>query len=229
MSYVVVGHEALAAAAAQVAGIGSGLRCANVLAAAPTSSLLAAGADEVSAAIAALFAEHGRAYQTVSAQLEAFHDDFIRNLTSSSAAYASAEALNVAPLQLLLDVVNAPTEALLGRPLIGNGADGASGAQGQAGGAGGILLGNGGNGGNSSDPGAAGGPGGSAGLIGNGGRGGTGATGGVGGAGGSGGWLLGSGGNGGTGGLGAAGGRGGDAVLFGNGGAGSAGGVGAPG
>ncbi|EFD43073.1 predicted protein [Mycobacterium tuberculosis variant africanum K85] len=57
--------------------------------------------------------------------------------------YASAEAANVE--QQLLGAINAPTMALLGRPLIGHGADGAPGT-GQAGGAGGILYGNGGNG-----------------------------------------------------------------------------------
>src|ERR1043165_7740426 len=44
------------------------------------------------------------------------------------------------------DLINAPTQLLLGRPLIGNGANGAAGT-GQAGGAGGILWGNGGTGG----------------------------------------------------------------------------------
>ncbi len=66
--------------------------------------------------------------------------------------------------------MNAPTQTLLGRPLVGDGADGASGPVGQPGGDGGILWGNGGNGGDSTSPGVAGGAGGSAGLIGNGGR-----------------------------------------------------------
>src|ERR1700690_1623322 len=68
---------------------------------------------------------------------------------------------------------NAPTQALLGRPIIGNGANGAAGT-GQAGGAGGILWGNGGHGG-AGGAGAAGAAGG-AGFAG--------ATGGVGGSGG---------------------------------------------
>ncbi|AMC77873.1 hypothetical protein RN12_2264 [Mycobacterium tuberculosis] len=89
--------------------------------------------------------------------------------------------------------MNAPTQTLLGRPLVGDGADGASGPVGQPGGDGGILWGNGGNGGDSTSPGVAGGAGGSAGLIGNGGRGGNGAPGGAGGNGGLGGLLLGNG------------------------------------
>ncbi|WP_414467934.1 PGRS repeat-containing protein, partial [Mycobacterium tuberculosis] len=85
--------------------------------------------------------------------------------------YAVAEAASATPLQqieqALLGVINTPTEALVGRKLIGDGAHGAPGT-GQAGGAGGILWGNGGNGG-SGAPGQAGGAGGAAGLIGNGG------------------------------------------------------------
>ncbi len=47
-------------------------------------------------------------------------------------------------MQPLFDVINAPTLALLNRPLIGNGADGtAANPNGQAGG---LLIGNGGNG-----------------------------------------------------------------------------------
>ncbi|MEK1114744.1 PE family protein, partial [Mycobacterium ulcerans] len=48
--------------------------------------------------------------------------------------------------QALLDLINAPTQALLDRPLIGNGANGAAGT-GANGGDGGILFGNGGAGG----------------------------------------------------------------------------------
>ncbi|WP_165609384.1 PecA family PE domain-processing aspartic protease [Mycobacterium alsense] len=99
--------------------------------------------------------------------------------------------------QGVLGVVNAPTNFLLGRPLIGNGIDGAAGT-GQPGGPGGILWGNGGNGGSSGATGVAGGAGGPAGLIGNGGTGGAGfngpaaGLGSYGGAGGIGGWLLGA-------------------------------------
>ncbi|WP_309299240.1 PE family protein, partial [Mycobacterium kiyosense] len=47
--------EALVAAASDVVGIGSTLQSANAAAALPTTSVLAAGADQVSAAMAALF------------------------------------------------------------------------------------------------------------------------------------------------------------------------------
>lgn len=81
MSFVVVAPEVLAAAASDLAGIGSTLAQANAAALAPTTAVLAAGADEVSAAIASLFGAHGQAYQAVSAQMSAFHAQFMQALT----------------------------------------------------------------------------------------------------------------------------------------------------
>jgi len=75
----------------------------------------------VSAAIAAAFGAHAQGYQSLSAQVAAFHDQFVRALTAGGNLYASAEAANASPLQPVLDLINAPTQALLGRPLIGDG------------------------------------------------------------------------------------------------------------
>ncbi|MBY0391105.1 MAG: PE family protein, partial [Mycobacterium pseudokansasii] len=148
MSFVIAAPDVLAAAAADLESIGSALSAANTAAAAPTTVLLAAGSDEVSAAVASLFSGNARAYQALSAQAAAFHDQFVRALSAGAGLYASAEAANASPLQTLqqgaLNLINAPTQALLGRPLIGDGANGS--APGQAGGAGGLLYGNGGNG-----------------------------------------------------------------------------------
>ncbi|WP_151851968.1 PE family protein, partial [Mycobacterium tuberculosis] len=226
MSFVLVSPSQLMAAAADVAGIGSAISAANAAALAPTSVLAAAGADEVSAAVAALFSAHAGQYQQLGARAALFHEQFVQALTGAASAYASAEATNVE--QQVLGLINAPTQALWGRPLIGNGADGT--AANPNGGAGGLLYGNGGNGFSQTTAGLTGGTGGSAGLIGNGGNGGAGGAGANGGAGGNGGWLYGSGGNGGAGGAGpagaigapgvagGAGGAGGSAGLFGNGG-----------
>ncbi|WP_257698280.1 PE family protein, partial [Mycobacterium tuberculosis] len=221
MSLVIVTPETVAAAALDVARIGSSIGAANAAAAGSTTSVLAAGADEVSAAIATLFGSHAREYQAISTQVAAFHDRFAQTLSAAVGSYVSAEATNAAPLATLehnvLNALNAPTQALLGRPLIGDGAAGAPGT-GQAGGAGGNagLFGVGGTGG----PGGPGGPGG---------------VGGTGGAGGLGGTLYGAGGHGGAGGpgpiggVGGHGGVGGAAGLLGVGGHGGAGGHGAEG
>ncbi|CKN86353.1 PE-PGRS family protein [Mycobacterium tuberculosis] len=50
MSYLVVVPELVAAAATDLANIGSSISAANAAAAAPTTALVAAGGDEVSAA-----------------------------------------------------------------------------------------------------------------------------------------------------------------------------------
>jgi hypothetical protein len=88
MSYLSATPDMLATAATNVAGIGSSLNVANAAAAAPTTGLIAAGADEVSAAIASLMSSHGRAYQTLSAQAAAFHTQF-QALKGAGAAYGA--------------------------------------------------------------------------------------------------------------------------------------------
>ncbi len=177
---LMVAPELVAAAAADLTGIGQAISAANAAAAGPTTQVLAAAGDEVSAAIAALFGTHAQEYQALSARVATFHEQFVRSLTAAGSAYATAEAANASPLQALeqqvLGAINAPTQLWLGRPLIGDGVHGAPGT-GQPGGAGGLLWGNGGNGG-SGAAGQVGGPGGAAGLFGNGGSGGSGGAGG---------------------------------------------------
>ncbi|ETZ98550.1 PE family protein [Mycobacterium kansasii 824] len=159
------------AAAGDLARIGSAIGAANVVAAVPTTVLVAAGADEVSSAVAGLFTRHAQAYQELSAEAATFYENFVQTFSTAGRSYASAEAINVQ--QTLLNLINAPTQTLLGRPLIGNGANGGTvGGVGQPGGDGGLLYGNGGSGGASTTAGVVGGRGGSAGLIGAGGVGG---------------------------------------------------------
>jgi hypothetical protein len=201
MSFLIAQPEWVEAAAAQLGNIGSALDAAHAAAAASTTVLVPAAADEVSARVAALFAGFGRDYQALGLQASAFHQRFVQTLTSGAGAYAATEAVNAAPLQTLeqdvLGAINAPTEALLGRPLIGNGANGT--AASPNGGPGGLLFGNGGNGFSQTGAGVIGGAGGNAGLIGTGGTGGAGGPSAAGGAGGLGGWLDGNDGAAGTG------------------------------
>lgn len=155
-------------------------------------------------------------------QAAAFHAQLAQALSESAGAYAAAEAANTSPLQTLeqdlLGVINLPTDVVIGRPLLGDGANGYTNAHGVGtpGQAGGILFGNGGNGGQSTAPGVAGGAGAPAGFYGTGGTGGAGGLGAPGGAGGAGGLLWGDGGAGGAGGIGLApGGAGGPGGLLG--------------
>jgi hypothetical protein len=102
MSYLIAAPDMLAAAAADVAGIGSSLSAANGAAVAPTTGIVVAAEDEVSAAIAALFSGHGQAYQAVSAQAAAFHSQFVQALAGAGNSYAATEAANAS---LLLKIV----------------------------------------------------------------------------------------------------------------------------
>ncbi len=174
MSYVIATPEMMATAAFDLARIGSQVSAASAVAAMPTTEVVAAGADEVSAGIAALFSAHAQEYQALSAQAAAFHDQFVHTLTAAARWYTATEIANAAAMRVVLGAVNAPTQTLLGRPLIGDGAHGT--APGQPGGAGGLLFGNGGNGA-AGAVGQVGGAGGAAGLFGIGGAGGAGGAG----------------------------------------------------
>src|ERR1700758_3011158 len=155
MSSLIAVPELITTAATDLSNIGSTLSAANAAAAPPTTGVLAAAEDEVSAAIAAVFSAHGQGFQALGAQAAVFHAQFVQALTEGAGSYVSAEAANVAAFtanpaqtiqQDLLGLINAPSLALTQRPLIGNGANGAPGT-GAPGGAGGWLFGNGGAGG----------------------------------------------------------------------------------
>jgi PE family protein len=96
MSFLIAAPEMIASAATDVAGIGSTLSAANAAAAAPTTGIVAAASDEVSAAIAELFSGHARAYQALGAQAAMFHEQFVEELTASARSFVGAEAANVA-------------------------------------------------------------------------------------------------------------------------------------
>ncbi len=113
MSYVIAAPETLEAAAQYITGIGSTLGAANSAAAAPTSGLVAAAADEVSGAIAGLFNSHALEYQSLSAEASAFQARFVAALTAGAQWYAGAEASSASSLQSvgqqLAGMVNAAT------------------------------------------------------------------------------------------------------------------------
>ncbi len=90
MSYLFAAPELVASAATDLAGIGSSINAASVAAAAPTTGVLAAGADEMSAAVAGMFAAHAQAYQVLSQQADIFHAEFVQLLNSGASAYTGA-------------------------------------------------------------------------------------------------------------------------------------------
>jgi hypothetical protein len=101
MSFVHAAPEFVTVAASDLASIGSTLDAAHAAAVAPTTGVLAAGADEVSAAITTIFAAHAQAYQALSAQAAAFHQQFVQLMNAGAGSYASTEAASVKPLRTL--------------------------------------------------------------------------------------------------------------------------------
>jgi hypothetical protein len=94
MSFVTTQPEALSAAATNLAGIGTTMSAQNAAAAAPTTGVIPAAADEVSTLTATQFAVHAQMYQAVSAQAEAIHQLFVSTLGTSATSYAATEAAN---------------------------------------------------------------------------------------------------------------------------------------
>jgi PE family len=94
MSFVTTQPEALSAAATSLAGIGTTMSGQNAAISAPTTGVIPAAADEVSALTATQFAVHAQMYQAVSAQAEAIHQLFVSTLGTSATSYAATEAAN---------------------------------------------------------------------------------------------------------------------------------------
>jgi hypothetical protein len=96
MSFVTTQPELLTVAAGNLEGIGAVMTAGNAAVAAPTTGVIPAAADEVSALTAAQFAAHAQMYQAVSAQAAAIHEMFVSTLGISAASYAATEAANAA-------------------------------------------------------------------------------------------------------------------------------------
>jgi len=96
MSFVTTQPGILASAAGVLQTIGAAMAAGNTAAAAPTTGVVPAAADEVSALTAVHFAAHGVLYQELSAQATAIHELFVTTLGASAGSYATAEAANAA-------------------------------------------------------------------------------------------------------------------------------------
>jgi peptidoglycan hydrolase CwlO-like protein len=94
MSFVTTQPEQIASAAGELAVIGSQMSAQNAAAAAPTTGVVPAAADEVSALTAAQFAAHAQTYQAMGAAAAAIHETFVSTLGTSAGSYAATEAAN---------------------------------------------------------------------------------------------------------------------------------------
>lgn len=120
MSYLLAEPEAMSAAAANVAGIGSSITEASAAAARQTSGLLAAAGDEISAAVANLFGGYGQEFQGVIKQFEALHTEFQQTLAAAGTAYVQAEAAAAETLGVATGVAPAPTATAAPIPWVPN-------------------------------------------------------------------------------------------------------------
>jgi hypothetical protein len=94
MSLVITQPEALGAAAAEMQALNALVLAGNAAAAGPTTGVVPAAADVVSALTAAQFASHARLYQEISAQAAAMREQFATILGLSAGSYSATEAAN---------------------------------------------------------------------------------------------------------------------------------------
>jgi PE family len=94
MSFVTAQPETLAAAASSLQAIGAAMVASDWAAAGPTTGVVPAAADEVSALTATQFAIHAAMYQAITAEAAAIHQQFVTTLSTSAASYAATEAAN---------------------------------------------------------------------------------------------------------------------------------------
>lgn len=94
MSFVNVDPASMVTAATSLETVGTTLSAQNAAVAGPTTGVVPAAADEVSALTAAQFAAHASMYQQVAAQAEAIHRMFVSALQQSANSYVETEAIN---------------------------------------------------------------------------------------------------------------------------------------
>jgi hypothetical protein len=96
MGFVSADTELIGQAATDLARIRSDLDEAMTSMAGPTTALVPAARDEISAAIATVFADVGTQFQAVQAQAAQFHNSFVNLMKTSAMAYTEAEVANAA-------------------------------------------------------------------------------------------------------------------------------------
>jgi hypothetical protein len=96
MSFLTALPEELLAAQALLEGITSNLTAQNLGSAAPTTMILPAAADPVSAQQAAIFAAYGTLYQQIAGEAQTMQEQYVTTLGTSSTTYSATETANAA-------------------------------------------------------------------------------------------------------------------------------------
>lgn len=94
MSFVTTAPEVLTVAADNLQHLGSAMDAQNAAAAGPTTGVIPAAGDSVSALTATQFAVHAQMYQALSAQAAAINEQFVITLGTSARSYSATEAAN---------------------------------------------------------------------------------------------------------------------------------------
>jgi hypothetical protein len=94
MSFVTRQPETLSAAADSLQRTGADRAVRNAAGASPTTAVIPAVADEVSALTVAQFSAHAQLYQAVSAQAAAIREMFVAALGARAGSYPAPEATN---------------------------------------------------------------------------------------------------------------------------------------
>jgi len=94
MSFVTTQPEALEGAAAALGALHNALNGVTAATAGPTTGVVPAAADEVSALTAAQFAAHAQMYQAVAAQAAEIQNQFASTLALSGVNYGLTEIAN---------------------------------------------------------------------------------------------------------------------------------------
>ena len=94
MSFVTTQPEMLASAAGDLQSTGSAMAASSMASAGPSTGVVPAAADAVSALTAAQFAAHAQLYQAIGAEATAVHELFVKTLQVSAGSYAVTEAAN---------------------------------------------------------------------------------------------------------------------------------------
>lgn len=120
MAFLTVLPQELAAAAAQLQAIGSAMTAQNLGAAAPTTAISPAAADQVSILLSSIFTGYGTLYQQLAGEAQAMQEQFAQTLGLSSGTYEASETSNAAATTLanggVSDLIN-NISTLLGGPL----------------------------------------------------------------------------------------------------------------
>ncbi len=94
MSFVTTRPEALTAAASALQNLGTSMAAEDAAASAPTTGVVPAAADPVSALQAAQFSAYGTWYQQVSGQAATIRQMLVSTLGTSAGSYGETEAAN---------------------------------------------------------------------------------------------------------------------------------------